>query len=102
MELQKTSTQGHITMNKISIDYTAHNASTVLLIDDPISYLPHIGDIIINDSLKDRSCTGQFLIIDIYHIKSNTGFECKIHAIELSVDIKEEDIRSRLCEAGRL
>ncbi len=82
----------------IEINYTNHGIAK-LPHTDTIDYLPRIGEIIVNDSLADSSCTGRFLINDIFHIKTNQGFKCVVECIEIS---DEDDIRLRLQESGRL
>jgi len=85
-------------MDNVEINYISHNG-TGLPKKDIIGYIPQIGSIIVNDELKDRSCTGRFVVVDVIHTKINNDFNCLIECIEIS---DEDDLRSRLKESGHL
>ena len=82
----------------IEVIYTDHGIARLPNIDK-MDYLPRIGEIIVNDDLVDSSCTGRFVINDIFHTKTIDGFKCTVECIEIS---NEDDLRDRLKESGHL
>lgn len=82
----------------IEVKYTNHGIAR-LPYTDTMDYLPRVGEIIVNEELADSSCTGRFVINDIFHTKTSEGFKCTVECIEIS---DEDDMRFRLQESGHL
>jgi len=82
----------------IEVKYTDHGIARLPHIDT-MDYLPRVGEVIVNEELAHSSCTGRFVINDIFHIKTSEGFKCTVECIEIS---GEDDMRSKLQESGHL
>jgi len=83
---------------KIEVKYIDQGISRFSHVDT-MDYLPRVGEIIINEELADRGCSGRFVINDIFHTKTSEGFKCTVKCIEIS---DEDDMRFRLQESGHL
>lgn len=74
-------------MNKdISLRFVAHDGSTVLK-EETIDFLPGIGTAFRDNSLKDRSCTGLFVVVDSSCTLKDGKYLCDIESIEVNEEI---------------
>ena len=84
---------------EITVNYQGHSGVN-LGVTDSMNYLPRVGEMIRNPKLEDRSCTGLFVIIEITHIRDDSGkFSAAVQCIEVS---NVDDKRFRLAEAGNI
>jgi|GEM_PF-4212508 len=77
---------------KITIEYIAHNGSSLLLKED-IDFLLGIGTTIENPSLKNSGCTGLFMITKSSCIKQNdNSYICTIEALEVTKEVYKRNL----------
>ncbi len=81
------------------VRYQSHNGGNINA-DDVMTYIPRVGELIENMSLRTSGCTGIFVIWDVVHERCKDGsFECLVKCIEIGDD---DARRERLQEAGHL
>ncbi|RXK03809.1 hypothetical protein CRV02_01030 [Arcobacter sp. CECT 8989] len=77
---------------EITLKFIAHNGSTILR-EEEIDFLPGIGTAFKDDSLRDSSCTGLFIVVDSSCIVKDGKYLCLIDALETNEEIYKQGLQ---------